>query len=878
MSSMRFSLSSACLALCFCVVFAGVAVRAQEAIPLSGETTIDLESRNDAFWLKGSARRALESGFYDVALGLAEQLIASGVDLSEDERSGILMLMVDANLGLGFYDEAERLVAQLPEGGSSELRNALVAFGRGASLDSYADLLDREDEFLEERGERVWLWVLRGWRAARSGKIDDSLDAFGKARGLAELESSVLLGQVDYIRFRSRLIGRGRGPASVEELRRAIADAEGKEVGYRYAQLLAIALEDRGEVDEAVTLLANRLAIIPGEFDRISEELMLLQVVIAGIDRPEGRQAMRALVLERPGARFARVALQRAVETGLGDDIARRVFLRALLDDSVAAKPDHPLLDEVLYYRAVLRLQEGNMEGVEDDAELLESKFATSPYRRGVLSVLALMDWQRGNFRTAASHLSLLRNDFSAEFELAGISSIIADCYFRAGVRDGSVEDFVNASEAYEVALTELAFGEGYDRTVFQLVSSYLGANEIAEAQRVLDDPEIGGRIAGLVLWRAEWSFVKKLRATGMFEAAYERAQSVLRLVDGELKLRFIWLSSKLSLETGHSEETANWLASLDDFIGDIAEGSIERGLLDEVRASVLLSYAEAQFAVGDPEKAMESLEDLRENYGEYEAALFSYIIQARYFSSVNRTVDAQQRLVFLADNYAESRLAPMALFEAALNAEKRGQGNYLDQANQLLERISRDYPNSDIVYYSRLKQADLLRKLNQFGAAQQLYESLENRYSDRHDRYLAQISLADTLMARSVEDPAKFDAAISRFELLVDLSDVPTDLRVEAGYKLGVAWQNSGNLGKAKQALWTLYDLILGERDRMDSLGVKGRYWLARSLFTLAELEKSDGDLDRARFFYEIIVRSKLSGFELAKDQLGRIESGTAN
>ena len=171
-----------------------------------------------------------------------------------------------------------------------------------------------------------------------------------------------------------------------------------------------------------------------------------------------------------------------------------------------------------------------------------------------------------------------------------------------------------------------------------------------------------------------------------------------------------------------------------------------------------------------------------------------------------------------------------------------------------------------------------MLRKLNQFGAAQQLYESLENRYSDRHDRYLAQISLADTLMARSVEDPAKFDAAISRFELLVDLSDVPTDLRVEAGYKLGVAWQNSGNLGKAKQALWTLYDLILGERDRMDSLGVKGRYWLARSLFTLAELEKSDGDLDRARFFYEIIVRSKLSGFELAKDQLGRIESGTAN
>ena len=260
----------------------------------------------------------------------------------------------------------------------------------------------------------------------------------------------------------------------------------------------------------------------------------------------------------------------------------------------------------------------------------------------------------------------------------------------------------------------------------------------------------------------------------------------------------------------------------------------------------------------------------MRANYGDYEAALFSYIIQARYFSSVTRTVDAQQRLVYLADNYPESRLAPMALYEAALNAEKRGQDNLLDQANQLLERIARDYPDSDVVYYARLKQADLLRKLNQFATAQQLYELLENQYRDRSDRYLAQISLADTLMARSVEDPAKFDAAISRLELLMDLPDVPVDLRVEAGYKLGMAWKNSAEPGKAKQAFWTLYDLVLGERNLTSSLGAKGRYWLSRSLFALADLESDEGNLDRAQGFYRIIISLRLSGYELAKAKLG--------
>ena len=171
-----------------------------------------------------------------------------------------------------------------------------------------------------------------------------------------------------------------------------------------------------------------------------------------------------------------------------------------------------------------------------------------------------------------------------------------------------------------------------------------------------------------------------------------------------------------------------------------------------------------------------------------------------------------------------------------------------------------------------------MLRKLNQFGAAQTLYELLELNYSDRPDFYLAQISLADTLIAQSVEDSGKFDAAISRLELLMDLENLPFDLRVEAGYKLGSAWRNHGERLKAKQALWTLYNLLSVRENRIRLLGNKGRYWLSRTLFALGELEREDRDMDASKAFYEKIVALNLPGADLAKQRVERVAEEGAN
>src|SRR5690606_22391378 len=137
-----------------------------------------------------------------------------------------------------------------------------------------------------------------------------------------------------------------------------------------------------------------------------------------------------------------------------------------------------------------------------------------------------------------------------------------------------------------------------------------------------------------------------------------------------------------------------------------------------------------------------------------------------------------------------------------------------LVEARDLLERLATDprYRNNEYVFFARLEQGDILRRLNQFAAAEQVYLSLENNYPNHASRDIAQLALADTLLAQVDNDPTKFDAAISRLERLTDLA-VDPDLRIEAGFKLGFARQRQGDLRGAGDHYWDVYNRFLGER-----------------------------------------------------------------
>lgn len=860
-----------------------LAVQVSDAeIPFAVEGgEIDLANLNDASWLRGSARRALAVGIYDLSLSLAKEAAElSGGDSIDFTNE---LVIVDSLLAQAFWVEVRSRLEALAavEGAPADrlaLRQAMIAFAEN-DFDGVAMLIApiTRDDLVD--GDVAWFWFLNGWTNLAVGEEESAEESFETARATAKEYSPALSAQIEYLVFRSKLESQTDAAETIPQLQNALLENQGREVWYLYAQQLAGLLFDSGETEEAIALISRSLQTIPKELGREKAQLQLLATMAAGLERVEGRQALNELILANRFPDLMIIALQQAFSRARLPEGQGSGVIRALLERVIDAPNEHALLDQALYYRAVFRFFDGKYQEADDDAAELQRRFPNSSYRRGMLALQASSAWKRSRYRTAASLLQDLRADFvdlQTDFRL---SALIADCYLRAGQQSNTREDYRNAAGAYATALGNVKSSEQGGPLFFNMIFSRLRAGQLDLALESIDDFEFRSLAGPETIWRAQWVALRELRRVGRDSDAYERCQEALRVEAGNpfLKLRLLWLAARLSVVSGDAEYTIDWVDEIEEFVNSEALADADPGTREKVLASSWLSLSESYFALGEPDEAVALLKRLRTEYPEYESAVWSYISEARYYSKVNRTVNAQQLLISMADKYKDHRLAPLALFEAALNAEQRGQDTYLDEATKLLQRIASDYPDSAIVYRARLMQADLLRRLNKFASAEQIYYRLEVEYSDRQDRFLAQMSMAATLLAQAGEDPSKFDLAVSRLELLRDLPEAPIDLRVEAGYQLGQAWwSRKGDVLRAKQIFWLLYDQVLGDDLQIRRLNPKGRYWMARCLFGLAEIASSEGKIDEANFFYLKVIEYNLNGVEVARDRLKIMEAPT--
>ncbi|MDQ8183015.1 hypothetical protein [Pelagicoccus sp. SDUM812005] len=866
---------------------ASVAVSQEDApeasleIPLAGDVdAVDLKNLSDSYWLKGSAHRALAAGLYDVAYSLAVRAKAleelGWVDFANE------LVIVDSLLARSQWVEARLRLAELAELPRApqrriDLREAMIAYAE-SDADAVRELLSGVAPSSLGVGDAAWFWFLRGWAELAEGDDDAAAELFASARDVAAGASPALGAQIGYLVFRSQLESRTASAETIPQLQNAVLESGGREVRFLYAQQLAVLLFDSGDEEAAIRLIMKNLAEIPGELALERAQFQLLATMAAGLGRVEGRQAMSELIAANRFPDLMSIALQQAFSRARLEDGEGGDEIRAVLDRVIAREREHVLLDQALYYRAVFRFLDDDFLGAEDDAAELQKRFPNSPYRRGVLALQASSAWNRYQYRKAANRLQQMRMEFSDLQRDYRLSALIADCYLRAGLQSNTREEFRNAAEAYAAALSNVSSESQGGPLFFQLIYSRLRAGQLDLALEAIDNPALRSLAGSEMVWRAQWMALREMRRVERVSEAYERAQEAV-LGESEnplLKLRLLWLTARLSAVAGDPEYTIDWVNEIEAFVASEAMADADQDLLNKVLASSLLSLSESHFALEEPEEAVALLERLRKDYAGYESALLSYISQARYLSRENRTVEAQQLLVSLADEYPDHRLAPVALFEAALNSEQRGQDAYLDEATKLLQRIASDYPESEIVYQARLMQADLLRRLNKFGSAEQIYYLLENEYADHPKRFFAQMSMADTLLAQAEENPSKFDGAVSRLELLMDLPEASLDLRVEAGYKLGQAWRSRGEALKAKQLFWLVYDQMLVEDLGIRKLTNKGRYWVARCLFGLAELAKEEGKIDESNSFYRKIIEHRLNGVELAKARLGILEPET--
>jgi len=816
-----------------------------------------------------AAERAQAMGFPSIAAELYRRLLAAPAGGAGDQlqlRLALATALLDdgrpGEAGLALNDDVRA------RDGAWQLRAGLIAAQTKRPDAAKASLAVIKPEELSA-ADRGWYFFLQGMVADAAGDWDRGRAAYGEALKAAgnEMERTrfELAQELAYLR---------RGVANLDAQRQNAERIQGR-YGYEASRQYAIGLDAAGRKGEAVAVLQRLLAALPAEERAEIDKVRLLFGLIAGATEGVGRTALFQLLTAGQDAGKQRIALHLLAQHSARG--AAALEFRRKLDELIGASSPHPILEYLRLYRAQAALVANDYAQAESDAKELLDRFPGSPLRAQALGVLTSSAWEQGYYRIAADYATRARGDLPDGAARRQLGVLVAEAWYRAG-------EYRNAADAYGAVLGQPPPGGRKSDLLFQRVQAEIEAGGLTEAPALLDqlgrDPEFDSADR----WEAEWNLARALQTAGQTGLALGRVSRLLAAAPGpaagpaeqqvrraELGARMAWLQVRLSYDAGQPAETVRLAGKLAP-----ALASVKAELREEIASSAALLKARAELALGQVPAALESLKKLRGDFPKSDAAVYSYIIEAEYYAGPGRdqTVEAQKLLTRLAEDYKSSPYAPYALYQAAQLAERRGQDDNYREANRLIEDLVKSYPQSDLVFYARLKQGDLRRKLNEFALAQQAYEWLVNNFPRHRDVFAAQMALADCLAAQAATDPANTERAAEFYERLLTIAtpDARVELRVEAGYKLGASYSRRGQPARAQEIWWRdVVNEFLLKEGRAAQLGAKGRYWMGRTLVDLGTLCEQQEKLEEARQAWQLVVDSKLDGAAIAQAKLAR-------
>lgn len=818
---------------------------------------------------EGRANAALQAGFPATAATGYRELLRDPA-LPTETRPRVTLSLVTALLDAGELAAAESALQGYdgPRNSAYQLRAGLLAVTNRRIAAAKAALAAGKIEELPA-ADRGWWYFLQAGVADADGEIVPANNLYDQAvrAAVSDLQRArFVLGQEQ-----SRLRSGQASEAQLVTLRGNMERFQGQRTGYTYVRTYAAALAGLGRAAEAQAVLQRQLAVLPPTERDAADQLGLMLGLIAGEGSVAGRQAFRQLLRDGQRPDTQRLALQllaRGAKTP-----AERAQLRRDLSELIGGPVQHPIIEDLLLARAQAALLDQDYAPAEEDARALLERYPGSTLKAAALGVRLAVAWDLKRYRTAADIIVQLRAVITEGRERAELGVLLAEAFFRS-------EDYKNAADAYTAAVHELPAVVPAGTLIFQRVLSDIRADQLDSAAKQLDEAATTAGFDAVSRWQAEWNLVKEMQVRGQAAAAQARVDKLLaggaQGVPEELRIRLMWLRAKLSFDNNQPETT---LRQADELLVLLAGGGLtDEALRITVTSTAQLLKAQALLALNRDKEGMEMLDRLRADYRATAAAQYSYLVQAGHLTQQGDMAGAQRVLLSFVDTpaYRQSEYAPLALYEAAINLERQGLDRQLREAyEKMLERLIRDYPQSELVFYARLKQGDLLRKLNDFTSARQVYEDLINRSGSHPDILLAQLALADSLFAQGANSVVNYESASAIFERLRDLPSAPVDLRVEAGFKWGYALAKRAQPAKAQTVFWSVVDTFLLDAAQAAKLGARGRYWISRALLELGQIHEDAGRLDEAQRAYQLIVDQKLSGAAQAQAKLARFGAG---
>ena len=807
---------------------------------------------------KSVASDALQAGLPRIAISLYQEALktASNAQVSHSEVNKLRLGLTSSFLAIGEIERAKEELKILEDSrdqsGEVLLHLALISFLERDFEGLFELMADLKPEDVSEEN-RSWVVFLQGI-VAHSADLSEDLhsEALKMAITLERRADFRLL------RYRNEILETGGSEVLAANLKRQMEEFRGRPAGQEFAVQYVMVLNSLGNKASALEELKRQLVFVGNEKGIWRDRLLLLYGVLSSPEDDTGRAVLESLV--ETGTNHEWMGMGLRLLTSRFEVNEKITFFL----DNILKLPKHKLTESILVTRLKLALELNQNVVAERCALRIMEEFPGSPQKPDAIRALAAAAW-RGNppkYRLTADFLRRLIKFEEKPEERNRLSLQVADCHFLAGDYDSAAALYLEVHSSASPLIS--------GRALSQAINSFLATDDIKKSIDLLDEFS-KAEDSDELLWKAEWNLLVHLRERNHLKIAYERTLLLLnnkkKPVPKDLRVRLLWLDSSLALRMDNPKEALMKADRVINFL--TGEEGFSVDLDNKLRAQVLLTRGRAFLRSSQENQASETFTKLHITYPNSDESAFAYLVEAYHHASENRLDEAQRNLLRLADRFKKSRYAPRALYEAALHLERRGMDENLKEGVDLLERLIQEYPDNELVFYARLRQANLLRRRNEFGSALELCELLlgNKLYRDHPEKNSASMLRVDCMLALARNDRQKLlDVAEAYGELKSAQKHIP-EIHAEAAYKEGLVFRRMENVARAKVIYFRdIIKFFLSDINRFSDGKSSGKYWVSRSLLDLGEILETEGDSNGARSVYRMLLVHGLPGRNLAR------------
>ena len=833
-------------------------------------------------WQFDAAQQAFVAGLPVVAERHFRSLLAQ--DLQDPQLRSLVGCRIACTLIAQKRFEAAKLelAAMEPQSHGSLyfLYNSLLKFASNSELKDEISELNTDFLKIEIAAltafDRVWYSILQALIAELNADWENAQLALNKAlldsRQFSNTFSLLIQQALDFLPLAA-------GNLRAQEIWEPLLDGaiSGAESGEVNLISEAFVLQNAGQTKRAIQKIeAYKKSLVDGTLEL--ERTLLLQALFYESGSRNRIKLMEDLLSHAQDDLVLRSALYHLAN----DTTFQLDDLENLLTKLIQRDQPHPLLGRLYYMRSYLLLYKAEaakdsneiskktqfLEAAEADARFIMEQLPGVDQFQQVYRVFAHAALLKSppHYRAAADYFLKFQQAATNESIVAELNQIIGDCYYLN-------EDYQNAVDYYALALKDPQNSQDSDQLYLRWSRGFLHLEPGVDDFEQLDAWAGMMKLQSELRWQVEWNVTQYAIGQGLYSVALNRTRKLLQTpmegpVSTILDLQLHWMEAYLAFLTSDFNQLSTRIEALLQRISALPADALPAKKAEQLLAELKLLLARTFLSTDKEVSAMLLLEDLRIAHASSEAVQRSYWIEAEWYAQQRQFQLAQSKVWDLASAFPNSEIAIEALFKAALYCEKRG-GEYFLEAIQLHENFIQRYPQNQLVFHARMRQGDLLRKLNDFAGAQLIYQNLNYSHPEHPFRYLAELARADCLLALAGDEPKAYQDALFVLEGLIDLPQLPLDAQAEVGYKWGIALLKQGRNEEALKVFTQMTGRLLLSESTAGSFLDRGQYWLSRTLLEMGKLLKVMGDLDAAQRIYQKLIAYNLPGRAYAQDLL---------